>query len=161
MKKAFLILALMAVCMPCFAQCTGTPVSIKKGSEFIYVEVYYSLNGVQYGTPDIISYNPSIFFGMTKADVLSLVTEKIDLTCDRIIRANYKKVNGQQPEEEAEELAVDAILPQLQLIKDDVLQIEVSKNEYTQQFDTDGDNENDQTWTIKADGSKSVSNITP
>ena len=163
MKKALFIMAFLMVCGVAQAQCVGNVVDARKSQDgkTIFIEAQFLLNGVQWGVNDIASFSPSEFFGLNKAQALAIIQNKVDQRCEQIIRSNYKKANGAEPKEEALILSVKDIMPKLILIKDDVLNITTSKTEYIEQVDTNGDLENDQTWTIKADGTKSIANITP
>lgn len=163
MKKALLILAMLvvAVCSTAIAQCVGKVINVGKKDNFVFVEVVYSVDGVKFGENDIALYSPTKFFGLKKAQAIQMISDEISNKCEQIIQLHYKLVNGIYPSVEAKSLAVDSILPKLNLIKNDVLNISVSKENIQQQYDTNGDGVENETWTINSDGTKSVSNIVP
>lgn len=166
MKRIILIVLMLAVCRFASADCKGDILDVVKGingNTQVNAQFYIGNNvdgWILEGAMDRRTFQPSKLKGLTKAQRLAKFEKYVDVRCDQIILNQYFKING-HPQIEANNAMSDNILSQISVFIDEVKAIERTKTETKIKVDSDGDNYYDQEWTLKTDGSRSISNITP
>lgn len=163
MKKYIILLALLFLPSLAWGQgvCTAQPVAIEKSNTAVRFLINYYVDDVPDGATDVKTFEIKDILGATDAQIQNKLTSIMNSRCDEIIDKKYKQVTGLRPEEEILKAKIDTEFDRLKTLKSTILGMSVMKYTHVKEMDTDLDGQPDQQWTIKADGTKTISDITP
>lgn len=142
--------------------CVGKVKSFNVGLDgTLVIESSYVLDGIPESNTDKKIYYPEKIKSLTKIQLIDLISKDIQQRCEQIIASKYVNIVGKNPYIENRGIIANSILDEITKYESEYKLIQVSVDEATIKIDSDADNQYDQKWLIKSDGSKTISNITP
>lgn len=159
MRQVLLVLCMTLFPSPVWADCVGTVEDYGVNPNgFIQVRTVYSVNGVveETGKPgnfDVHLYTPAEWNGKTEGEITTLVQTDLLAQCARVIKSKYQTIAG-EPLIEARTTEAQKTIDAVETL--DLQGVTNTLGVVDVPIDADGDGIAEQTWTLSADGTKTI-----
>lgn len=154
-----LFLAITLTTLNSYASCSGKINSFNLGpNNEILANIHFEYNSKSEDMNK--TYFPEDVLNLTDEEFVNKLSDDIADFCSVLIKAEYAQAK-QYPEFEARKKLSNDMLTRINGFIDKINAIAVSKQSDDVLIDSDGDKMYDQRWTIKDDGTKTITSIDP